>query len=85
MEIIKDLEDLKRFAHEAKEELCNESAFEKLLKILVEFDVKESEAEKLISDAINEQYAFDKIVEKFSNVYQDNIEMVINQGNNYQA
>ena len=68
-----------------KEELGNESAFEKLLKILVEFGVKESEAEKLISDAINEQYAFDEIAEKFSNAYQDNIEMVINQGNNYQA
>ena len=82
---IRNIDDLKKLAHEANSNLDEDSAFERLLKILVDFGVKESKAEKLIADCINEQYQLDAIADKFNEAYQDNKDVVINQGNNYHA
>lgn len=85
MEIIKDLEDIKRLAHEAHDALGEDSAFEKLLKVLTDYGMNEDKAAQMIVDCIDEQYQLDAIADTFNDVYQDAKEVIINYGQKFDA
>lgn len=85
MKKIETLKDLKKFAHEAHDALGEDSAFEKLLKVLVEYGMNEDKAAQMIADCIDEQYKLDEIAEKFSEIYHNAKETIINDGREYKA
>lgn len=82
---INNIDDLKRTAHELNNKISRESAFEKLLRVLTDYGMDEDLAAQMISDCIDEQYELDEIAETINNTYQDNKEVVINNGNEYKA
>ena len=51
--------------------LEEDSAFEKLLKVLVDYGMDEEEAAQMIADCIDEQYELDNIKNQLSNIYQE--------------
>ena len=56
---------------EAKLKLEDDSAFEKLLKVLVSYGMDEENAAQMIADCIDEQYELDGIRDQFANIYQE--------------
>lgn len=82
---INNVDDLKRIAHELKNEIDSESAFEKLLKVLTDFGMDEDKAAQMIADCIDEQYELDKVAETLHEIYQDAKEVVINNGEKFEA
>ena len=56
---------------ECEEKLQGDSAFEKLLKVLVDFGMNVDDAAQMIADCIDEQYELDGVRDKLSSVYQD--------------
>ena len=82
---INNVDDLKKLAHEANSNLDEESAFERLLKVLTDYGMNEDEAAQMIADCIDEQYALDAVADKFNNVYQDAKEVIINYGQKFDA
>lgn len=62
--------------NEAECKLNEESAFEKLLQVLVNYGIDEDEASQMIADCIGEQYKLDEIGESLSNVYQEALDIV---------
>ena len=83
--MINNLNELKEFAEEVKKKLNEDSAFERLLQVLVNYGMDEEIAAQMIADCINEQYELDKIADSFNNIYQDNKDVAINNGINYKA
>ena len=51
--------------------LEEDSAFEKLLKVLVDYGMNEESAAQMIADCIDEQYELDNIKNQLSNIYQE--------------
>jgi len=51
--------------------LEEDSAFEKLLKVLVDYGMDEEKAAQMIADCIDEQYELDNIKNQLSNIYQE--------------
>ena len=51
--------------------LKEDSAFEKLLKVLVNYGMDEEEAAQMIADSIDEQYELDEISNSFANIYSE--------------
>ena len=82
---INNIDDLKRTAHELKNEIDEESAFEKLLSVLVGYGMDEDQASHMIADCIDEQYELDEVSKLLNDIYQDTKEVVINNGNEYKA
>lgn len=82
---IKNVDDLKRVAHELNNEIDEESAFEKLLSVLVGYGIDEDQASQMIADCIDEQYEIDEVSKSLNDIYQDAKEVVINNGNEYKA
>ena len=67
-----DLETkFKNIINEAECKLEDDSAFEKLLKVLVNYGMNEDDAAQTIADCIDEQYELDGIRDQLANVYQD--------------
>ena len=46
-------------------------AFEKLLKVLVDYGMDEEKAAQMIADCIDEQYELDELSDKFFNMYSE--------------
>ena len=68
-----DLErKLEMIINDAELKLEEDSAFEKLLKVLVDYGMDEEKAAQMIADCIDEQYELDEISTKFiiSNIYK---------------
>ena len=57
--------------NDADLKLEEDSAFEKLLKVLVDYGMDEEEAAQMIADCIDEQYELDNIRDQFSGIYQE--------------
>lgn len=57
--------------NDADLKLEEDSAFEKLLKILVDYGMDEEKAAQMIADCIDEQYELDNIKDQLSNIYQE--------------
>ena len=57
--------------NDADLKLEEDSAFEKLLKVLVDYGMDEEEAAQMIADCIDEQYELDNIKNQLSNIYQE--------------
>ena len=57
--------------NDADLKLEEDSAFEKLLKILVDYGMDEEKAAQMIADCIDEQYELDSIRDQFSCIYQE--------------
>lgn len=51
--------------------LEEDSAFETLLKVLVDYGMDEEKAAQMIADCIDEQYELDEISTKFANIYSE--------------
>lgn len=83
--MINNLNELQKFAKETKEKLNEDSAFERLLQVLVDYGMDENKAAQMIADCIDEQYELDKIAETLHDAYQDAKEVVINNGSEYKA
>ena len=56
---------------DCKEKLNEDSAFETLLKVLVDYGMKEEKAAQMIADCIDEQYELDSIQQQFIGIYQE--------------
>ena len=56
---------------DCKEKLNEDSAFETLLKVLVDYGMDEEKAAQMIADCIDEQYELDNIRDQFSGIYQE--------------
>lgn len=82
---INNVDDLKKLAHELKNEINEESAFDKLLKVLTDNGMDEDKAAQMIADCIDEQYELDEVSKSLNGIYQDAKEVVINNGNEYKA
>ena len=54
-----------------KEKLNEDSAFETLLKVLVDYGMDEKKAAQMIADCIDEQYELDEISNSFANIYSE--------------
>ena len=54
---------------DCKEKLNEGSAFETLLKVLVDYGMDEEKAAQMIADCIDEQYELDEISTKFADIY----------------
>ena len=61
---------------EAECKLEGDSAFEKLLRVLVEYGMNEDDAAQMIADCIDEQYELDDIRDQLSCIYQEAKETV---------
>lgn len=57
--------------NDADLKLEEDSAFEKLLKVLVDYGMDEEKAAQMIADCIDEQYELDNIKNQLSNIYQE--------------
>ena len=57
--------------NDADLKLEEDSAFEKLLKVLVNYGMDEENAAQMIADCIDEQYELDNIKNQLSNIYQE--------------
>ena len=57
--------------NDADLKLEEDSAFEKLLKVLVDYGMDEEKAAQMIADCIDEQYELDNIRGQFSGIYQE--------------
>ena len=57
--------------NDADLKLEEDSAFEKLLKVLVDYGMDEEKAAQMIADCIDEQYELDNIRDQFSGIYQE--------------
>ena len=57
--------------NDADLKLEEDSAFEKLLKVLVNYGMDEEEAAQMIADCIDEQYELDEISNSFANIYSE--------------
>lgn len=67
-----DLEKkLQTIVNDADLKLEEDSAFEKLLKVLVDYGMDEEKAAQMIADCIDEQYELDSIRDQLSSVYQE--------------
>ena len=67
-----DLEKkLQTIVNDADLKLEEDSAFEKLLKVLVDYRMDEEKAAQMIADCIDEQYELDNIRDKLSSIYQE--------------
>lgn len=82
---IRNVDVLKKLAHEANSMLEEDSAFERLLKVLTDHGMNEDKAAQMIADCITEQYQLDAIADTFNDVYQDAKETVTNLGVEYKA
>ena len=56
---------------DCKEKLNEDSAFETLLKVLVDYGMDEEKAAQMIADCIDEQYELDEISTKFADIYSE--------------
>ena len=56
---------------DCKEKLNEDSAFETLLKVLVDYGMDEEKAAQMIADCIDEQYELDEISTKFAGIYSE--------------
>ena len=67
-----DLEKkLQTIVNDADLKLEEDSAFEKLLKVLVDYGMDEEKAAQMIADCIDEQYELDNIRDQLSSIYQE--------------
>ena len=67
-----DLEKkLQMIINDADLKFEEDSAFEKLLKVLVNYGMDEENAAQMIADCIDEQYELDNIKNQLSNIYQE--------------
>ena len=67
-----DLEKkLQMIINDADLKLEEDSAFEKLLKVLVNYGMDEENAAQMIADCIDEQYELDNIKDQLSGIYQE--------------
>ena len=66
---IKDKYD--NLIEDCKEKLDEDSAFETLLKVLVDYGMDEEKAAQMIVDCIDEQYELDEISTKFADIYSE--------------
>jgi len=82
---INSIDDLKRIANDFKSEISDGSAFDKLLKVLTDYGMDEDRASQMIADCIDEQYELDKVSELLSDIYQDAKEVVLNNGEEFEA
>ena len=57
--------------NDADLKLEEDSAFEKLLKVLVDYGMDEEKAAQMIADCIDEQYELDNIKDQLSSIYQE--------------
>ena len=57
--------------NDCKEKLNEDSAFETLLKVLVDYGMDEEKAAQMIADCIDEQYELDEISTKFADIYSE--------------
>ena len=57
--------------NDADLKLEEDSAFEKLLKVLIDYGMDEGKAAQMIADCIDEQYELDNIRDQFSGIYQE--------------
>lgn len=57
--------------NDAELKLDKDSAFEKLLKVLVNYGMSEQDAAQMIADCIDEQYELDEISTKFAGIYSE--------------
>lgn len=57
--------------NDADLKLEEDSAFEKLLKVLVDYGMDEEKAAQMIADCIDEQYELDNIKIQLSSIYQE--------------
>ena len=57
--------------NDANLKLEEDSAFEKLLKVLVDYGMDEEKAARMIADCIDEQYELDNIRDQLSSIYQE--------------
>ena len=57
--------------NDADLKLEEDSAFEKLLKVLIDYGMDEEKAAQMIADCIDEQYELDNIRDQFSGIYQE--------------
>ena len=79
-------EKFEQFIENSKEKLDNdESAFEKLLKVIVGYGMDEQVAEEMIADCITEQYELDEIRDQLADIYFDAKEIDVNNGQKYDA
>ena len=56
---------------DCKEKLNEDSAFETLLKVLVDYGMDEEKAAQMIADCIDEQYELDNIKNQLFSIYQE--------------
>ena len=67
-----DLEKkLQTIVNDADLKLEEDFAFEKLLKVLVDYGMDEEKAAQMIADCIDEQYELDNIRDQLSSIYQE--------------
>ena len=67
-----DLErKLKMIINDVELKLEEDSAFEKLLKVLVDYGMNKEKAAQMIADCIDEQYELDNIKGQLSSIYQE--------------
>lgn len=64
-------ERLNNLIEESKEKLSEDSAFETLLQVLVNYGMDEEKAAQMIADCIDEQYELDEISNSFANIYSE--------------
>ena len=57
--------------NDADLKLEEDSAFEKLLKVLVDYGMDEEKAAQMIADCVDEQYELDNIRDQLSSIYQE--------------
>lgn len=62
---------LEMIIDDAKLKLEEDSAFEKLLKVLTDYGMNEEIAAQMIADCIDEQYELDGIRNQLANIYQE--------------
>ena len=62
---------LEMIINDVKLKLEEDSAFEKLLKVLTNYGMNEEIAAQMIADCIDEQYELDNIKDRLSGIYQE--------------
>jgi len=66
-----NIDEFDELIKNCKEKLSGDSAFEKLLKVLVDYGMDENLAAEMIVDCIDEQYELDEISTKFASIYSE--------------
>jgi len=66
-----NIDEFDELIKNCKDKLSSDSAFEKLLKVLVDYGMDENLAAEMIADCIDEQYELDEIKNDLSNAYQE--------------